>query len=271
MPSEIHQGYEFYGSQYARFGTAVAAEIRREVYGIDIGQQGWRSMDEQRQIVEILRKCSCRDVIDVACGSGGPSLAIAQATGCNLTGVDVEQNAITAALGFAAGLGKSDSTQFIVADCGKRIPIPDASFDAVICIDAILHFENRDDVMGDWHRLLRPNGLLIFADAAVVTGAISKEEINIRASQGTFVCVPVGYNEAALQNIGFKVIDSFDTTKIESEIASNLVRVREKHRDALIVEEGAEWFQSRQKFLSVTSELANKRKLSRLFYIASKL
>ena len=46
MPSEINQGYEFYGSQYARFGTAVAAEIRREVYGVDIGQQGWRSMDE---------------------------------------------------------------------------------------------------------------------------------------------------------------------------------------------------------------------------------
>ncbi len=271
MPSEIYQGYEFYGSQYARFGTAVAAEIRRKVYGIDIGQQGWRSMDEQRQIVEILRKYSCRDVIDVACGSGGPSLAIAQAIGCNLTGVDVEQNAITAALGFAASLGKSDSTQFIVADCGKQLPFPDVSFDAVICIDAILHFAHRDDVMGDWHRLLRPNGILIFADAAVVTGAISKEEIIIRASQGSFVCVPVGYNEAALQSIGFKVIGSFDTTKIEAEIACNLVRVREKHRTALIREEGAEWFQSRQKFLSVTSELANNRKLSRLFYMASKL
>ena len=271
MPSEINQDYEFYGSQYSRFGTAVAAEIRREVYGVDIGQQGWRSMDEQRQIVEILRKYLCRDVLDVACGSGGPSLAIAQATGCNLIGFDVEKNAITAALGFAASLGKSDSTQFLVADCGKRLPFQDASFDAVICIDAILHFENRDDVMGDWYRLLRPQGILMFADAAVVTGAISKEEINIRASQGTFVCVPVGYNEAALQSIGFKVIESFDTTEVESEIASKLVRVREKYRTALMVEEGAEWFQCRQKFLAVTSELANNRKLSRLFYIASKL
>ena len=101
MPSEINQGYEFYGSQYARFGTAVAAEIRREVYGVDIGQQGWRSMDEQRQIIEVLQKYSCKDVLDVACGSGGPSLAIAQQTGCKLTGVDLEQNAVTATLGFA--------------------------------------------------------------------------------------------------------------------------------------------------------------------------
>ena len=271
MPSDIDQGYEFYGSQYARFGTAVAAEIRREVYGIDIGQQGWRSMDEQRQIVEILLKYLCKDVLDVACGSGGPSLAIAQATGCTLTGVDVEQNAITAALAFANSLGKSNSTQFLVADCGKQLPFLDASFDAVICIDAILHFANREVVTNDWHRLLRPNGILLFADAAVITGAISREEIVTRASQGTFVAVPSGYNEAALSRTGFQLIDSFDTTKVESEIASRLLQVREKYRDIVIAEEGAEWFDNRQKFLKVTNTLARRQSLSRYFYVASKL
>ena len=37
----------FYGPQYGRFGTDEAAEIRREVYGIDLGQQGWRGAEEQ--------------------------------------------------------------------------------------------------------------------------------------------------------------------------------------------------------------------------------
>ena len=33
-------GFNFYGPQYARFDSDLAAELRREVYGEDIGQQG---------------------------------------------------------------------------------------------------------------------------------------------------------------------------------------------------------------------------------------
>ena len=33
-------GFDFYGPQYSRFATALAARMRREVYGEDIGQQG---------------------------------------------------------------------------------------------------------------------------------------------------------------------------------------------------------------------------------------
>jgi ubiquinone/menaquinone biosynthesis C-methylase UbiE len=271
MPGNANKGYEFYESQYARFGAAVAAQIRREVYGVDIGQQGWRSMDEQNLIVETLRKYSSKDVIDVACGSGGPSLAIAQETGCKLTGVDVEQNAIATALGLADSLGRSDSTQFVVADCGKQLPFTTASFDAVICIDAILHFENRQNVMSDWFRLLRPDGILIFADAAIVTGAISKAEIDVRASQGIFVCVPSGHNEKMLTETGFRLLNSVDTTKTEADIALNLLQARTRHSTDLMKEEGADWFNNRQKFLEITGYLAKNKKLSRLFYVAQKI
>ena len=40
----------FYAAQYARFDDPVAAEIRREVYGRDFGEQGWRSLAEQEEI-----------------------------------------------------------------------------------------------------------------------------------------------------------------------------------------------------------------------------
>jgi ubiquinone/menaquinone biosynthesis C-methylase UbiE len=262
--------YDFYGSQYARFGTALAAEIRREVYGTDIGQQGWRSMDEQNLIIDVLRKHSCVDIIDVACGSGGPSLAIAQETGCKLTGVDFEENAIKTALGFAATLGRSETTHFIVADCGQRLPFKAESFDAVICIDAILHFANRDAVLRDWCRLLRPKGILIYADAAIITGAFSKEEMDIRASQGTFVCVPSGYNEARIVEADLKLLRSLDTTITEADIAAKLFEARTKRSNGLIAEEGADWFHSRQKFLEVTNALAKDQRLSRFFYVAQK-
>jgi hypothetical protein len=44
----------FYSGQYERFGEDLAAEVRREVYGMDFGQQGWRSLGEH----EILISCA---------------------------------------------------------------------------------------------------------------------------------------------------------------------------------------------------------------------
>ena len=76
--------FNFDGPQYARFGTALAAELRREVYGEDLGQQGWRTAAEQAEIAELMGLGSDTHVLDVACGSGGPSLALVERTGCRL-------------------------------------------------------------------------------------------------------------------------------------------------------------------------------------------
>ena len=268
--TEPNSRFDFYGPQYARFGSALAAEIRREVYGTDIGQLGWRSMKEQNLIIDTLRKHACADALDVACGSGGPSLAIAQETGCRLTGADVEQNAVSNALALAKSFGKSEETTFIVADCSQRLPFPGASFDAVICIDAILHFASRSAAIEDWCRLLRPGGVLMFSDAAIVTGPISREDIDIRASHGSFACTSASYNEAVLAKTGFHLRDTVDTSLDEADIASMLFDARAKRSDGLIAEEGADWFHSRQKFLEVTNKVARNQSLSRIFYVAQK-
>ena len=52
---------EFYAAQYARFESEVTSDIRREVYGEDIGQQGWRSFDEQTIIANLIL-IACHDV-----------------------------------------------------------------------------------------------------------------------------------------------------------------------------------------------------------------
>src|SRR4051812_5070766 len=80
---EARQQYEFNSAQYARFGSDIAVEIRREVYGEDQGQQGWRTLDEQAQIAALTDRRPCH-VLDIGCGSGGPSLALVAATGCTL-------------------------------------------------------------------------------------------------------------------------------------------------------------------------------------------
>jgi ubiquinone/menaquinone biosynthesis C-methylase UbiE len=270
MQSLGDSSFDFYAAQYARFGSKLAAEIRREAYGQDFGQQGWRTKEEQDKIVSLIKQMNNPHVLDIACGSGGPSLAFAKETGCRLTGVDIEQNAISTANDLKNNSQIADRVKFEVADCGQSLPFEKEQFDLILCIDAILHLQDREAVFADWFRLLKPGGYLLFTDAAVVTGAISKQEMDIRASQGIFVCVPRGYNELKLETVGFRLGEVSDTTDSVAAIAGRLFDARQKRHIELQSEESEEWYSRRQKFLRITGELAADRKLSRYLYLSQK-
>lgn len=270
MPNQESDRYEFYSAQYARFGSKLAAEIRREAYGEDLGQQGWRTLAEQDEIAALIGQGPSIHLLDIACGSGGPALALAARTGCRLTGVDIEAAGIAQAKDISVALGLSHLAEFLVADCSQRLPFGDATFDLVTCIDAILHLKDRNAALKDWFRLLRPGGSLLLTDAAILTGAVSKQEIDTRASQGEFSFVPPGINEKAIMSAGFALQKSVDATQATADIASRLRAVREAKSVALQDEEGSEWFAKRQRFLAATAELAASGRLSRFIYIAQK-
>jgi SAM-dependent methyltransferase len=263
-------GFDFYGPQYARFASSTAAEMRREVYGDDIGQQGWRTVAEQAEIASLLRLEPGARVLDVGCGPGGPSLALVERTSCLLTGLDSEPAAISHAQGHASARGASERASFSVFDCADRLPFPDGSFDAVLCVDAICHLPHRFATVSDWARVLRERGRLLFTDPAVLTGAVSRSELDIRASAALFLVVAVGHNEKALESAGLTLLRSEDRTAAVAEIAARWHAVRLRHALALKDEEGAEWFDERQRFLATTAELAGCRRLSRFLYMAEK-
>ena len=110
--SRENAGFNFYGPQYSRFDSPIAAEIRCEVYGEDIGQQGWRTSAEQAEIADLVQKGSEIRVLDIGCGAGGPSLALVERIGCRLDGLDVEPAGIAHATAQAAVRGLSDRVNF---------------------------------------------------------------------------------------------------------------------------------------------------------------
>nr|MBA3812711.1 hypothetical protein [Caulobacteraceae bacterium] len=97
-PREPDTGrFDFYGARYHRFGGELMAALRREVYGEDLGQTGWRGAAEQAEIADLPRLGPGVDLLDVACGAGGPSLALAQGAGCGVIGLDVEASGVARA------------------------------------------------------------------------------------------------------------------------------------------------------------------------------
>jgi SAM-dependent methyltransferase len=261
---------DYYSVRYARFGDELAAEMRREVFGEDLGQSGWASAAELPALADLLRLGTESRVLDVACGPGGWSLALVERTGCRLTGLDVEAGGIAHATAQAAARGLANRATFAVADCAGRLPFDDGSFDAILCSDAICHLRDRFGTLSEWARLLHAGGRLLFTDPAVLTGAVAKSELDIRTAPGFYLFVPPGLDEAAIAAAGLTLLRREDRSAATAETAARWHAARAGRAVVLERVEGAAQFEQRQRFFATTAELARSRRLSRFLYVAEK-
>ena len=268
--SEKREVVDHYSAQYRDFAAAVYAEVRREAFGDDIGQNSWLTRDELERLLPWLALGPSTRLLDVACGSGGPALRIARETGCAVVGVDLFEEAVANGNQAAAESGLEARATFIQADAGQPLPFENGSFDAILCIDAINHLPARPRVVADWARLLRPGGRLLFTDPVVVTGAVESDEIAIRASIGYFLFVPAGENERIVGEAGLTLLTVDDTTEAMAAVAQRRGEARAHHAATLRQVEGAEAFEGRERFFETAAALARERRLSRLAYVAEK-
>jgi SAM-dependent methyltransferase len=259
---------DLYGPSYTRFASDLYGAIRSEAFGEDIGQTGWVTAGEQDMFLAWLGLRAGSRLLDLACGSGGPTLRIAQKTGCRVVGVDQHEAGIATATAEAARMGVSGRADFVTGDAASPLAFPDAGFDAVTCFDAINHLPDRKRVLLEWRRVLRPGGRLLFTDPIVLTGPISNREVAIRASIGFFLFVPPGIDEALLAETGFTVERVEDRTPNMASNAEGWFRARQRREVDLRAIEGDDGFEGQQRFLETAATLAAERRLSRLAILA---
>ncbi|HEX6252222.1 MAG TPA: methyltransferase domain-containing protein [Gemmatimonadaceae bacterium] len=257
-----------YDANYGQFASELYAQVRTAAFGEDIGQSGWLTAEEHDLFVRWLDPGPASHLLDVACGSGGTTLRIARLTGCRVQGIDLHPQGIAAANEAAQKQGLHERAAFHVADAGLPLPFADASFDGVICTDAVNHLPERQSVFSEWARVLVPGGRLVFTDPIVVTGALTSEEIAIRASIGFFLFVPPGLDEMLLREAGLEPTDVVDRTENMAKSAQRWHDARAARADDLRRIEGTETFEGQQRFLSVAARLASERRLSRIAYRA---
>ena len=192
----------------ASFGSELAAAMRREIYGEDLGQTGWRSVSEQAEIAALLgartRRAACWT--SAAAPAARPWLwpsapAARHRARCRSS----RHCACPVGGGGAIALAAAPSSWRSIA--AARFPSPTATFDAVLCVDAINHLPDRHGhAWRNGRGLLRPGGRLLFTDALVVTGPLSKPEIDVRSGLGFYLFVPPGVNEAAIAGAGLSLL-----------------------------------------------------------------
>ena len=260
----------YYDTNYGNFETELYSEIRREAFGEDIGQNSWLTADEQEKFLSCLDLSPGKVLLDVASGAGGPALRVAAKTGCSVVGIDVHEQAVSTARSLAIQRGLSRRAEFRVVDAAQPLPFPEASFDAITCIDAINHFSDRPRVIAEWNRLLKVGGRLLFTDPITVTGPLTKEEVAVRSSAGVSLFVPHGYDERVIAQCKLQLLVCEDATANMAKVAEARHTARASRSAALREIEGDQAYDGQQEFLEVAARVAREGRLSRFVYVSKK-
>jgi ubiquinone/menaquinone biosynthesis C-methylase UbiE len=106
------------------------------------------------RLVEAARPLSGERVLDVACGTGIASRLVVESVGSGGTvvGIDADPRLLEVARAVApAGIDWHEAS-------AEEIPLPDASFDLVLCSMGLQFFFHKAQAVREMHRLLVPGG-----------------------------------------------------------------------------------------------------------------
>jgi cyclopropane fatty-acyl-phospholipid synthase-like methyltransferase len=260
---------DLYDSTYGNFQQQVLAEIRRDTYGQDIGQNSWITTEEYDTFYGWLNLSPGNHILEIASGSGGPALYLARKYKCRITGLDINEEGIKAANQQALD-AKVPDIRFQFADVNQRLPFENETFDAVMCMDSMNHFGDRLSVLREWHRVLKAGQRILFTDPVVITGPVSNEDLAARSNIGFFIFIPLETTQKFMREAGFTLIRCEDVTGNIELTSGRWHASREKHRQDLIKIEGQERFDGLQKFFSTVHRLTTERRLSRFVFAAEK-
>jgi ubiquinone/menaquinone biosynthesis C-methylase UbiE len=102
-------------------------------------------------------------IVDVGCGCGHSFKLLKDrfAPTC-IVGVDIDPEMIAAAEAEAAH--NNLPVDLLCADCAN-LPLASASIDLLFCHQSFHHLVAQREALGEFHRILKPGGLLLFAES----------------------------------------------------------------------------------------------------------
>lgn len=134
------------------------------------------------------------DVLDVGCGSGTPACRLAADFSVRVLGITTSAVGVAAATARAAGLGL-DGVRFEVRD-GTANGLPDESFDRVWALESSHLMREREQLIAECARVLRPGGRLVLCD---ITRQRDIPFAELRERRQDFVTLRTAFGDARME------------------------------------------------------------------------
>eukprot|EP01113_Clastostelium_recurvatum_P028165 TRINITY_DN340_c0_g1_i1.p1 TRINITY_DN340_c0_g1~~TRINITY_DN340_c0_g1_i1.p1 ORF type:complete len:464 (+),score=159.88 TRINITY_DN340_c0_g1_i1:97-1488(+) len=169
-------------------------------------------------------------VLDVGCGVGGPTLTIAQVTGCSIRGLNINKKQVGLATERAKKLGLSARASFDHGDAMK-MPYADNTFDAVTFFESTCHMPDKQIFLKECFRVLKPGGRLAGAEWLQCEDPTEREVVQFIEPICAHHSVPhmgsLKSYRSMMENAGFRVHIALDQT-MEGDILRNWEVLDEK-------------------------------------------
>ncbi|HEY4376931.1 MAG TPA: class I SAM-dependent methyltransferase [Acidimicrobiales bacterium] len=204
-----------------------------------------------RRMIDAAQLAPGMDVLDVGCGSGAPACTLVADFGVRVLGITTSEEGVSAARRRAEDAGLGD-TRFEVQD-GTDNRQPDASFDRVWVLESSHLMRERERLIAECARVLRPGGRLVLCDL-IRKREISFEEVRdrradfatLRTAFGDAHMEPLEYYAATAERHGLEVDVMEDLTAQTLPTFDRWRANAEQHRaeaTAAIGEEGVAAFE----------------------------
>ncbi|HTT04455.1 MAG TPA: methyltransferase domain-containing protein [Steroidobacteraceae bacterium] len=215
-------------------GAPAAAELKQccaGFYGSDAARwllaDCWHpgGLTLTRQLAAELQLSAHSRLLDVACGTGGSALMIAEVFGCHVHGVDLTARNVVQATQAAAERGLSARASFELGDA-EGLAAAAGSFDALLCECALCTFPDKRAAAREFHRVLCAGGRLAMSDVTRRAQTLS----GLDDLAGWVACIadalPLSAYADCLREAGFrevKIADRSDTLQgLIGQIAARL-------------------------------------------------
>lgn len=165
---------------------------------------------------EMLRLAQLRDglsVLDIGCGTGKAGCRIASEYGCLLLGVSPSKSCVDRATTLASSLGLSETAKFRIGD-GTGLAYADDSFDRIWVMESSHLMDNKQALLSECARLLRPGGRVVLCDVMLQV-KLSIQQVIARRDE--FLVLKSAFGRAKMETLGFYENQMIDNSlKLES-------------------------------------------------------
>ncbi len=151
-----------------------------------------------RRMIHAAQLAPGLDVLDVGCGSGAPACRLAAEFGVRVLGITTSAVGVAEATARAAAAGLPDA-RFEQRD-GTDTGLPDESFDRVWVLESSHLMRERERLVSECARALRPGGRLVLCDL------IRHREIpfdEVRGRRADFVTLRAAFGDAHFEPLDF--------------------------------------------------------------------
>ena len=182
------------------------------------------------------------NLLDVACGMGAQDVYLHQNFSVkSITALDLMYEHLEYGKNRALEANLEDKIDF-VNDTATKLPFNDQTFDRVLCVEGLIHFDTRNDFFKEAYRCMKDDGVMVVSDYCLaktptkkwqqlaVGGTckmwnIPRENVST-ISEYKSTLEKIGFTDVEIIPVGKKVIPGYFKEQHSKECLEELTRIR---------------------------------------------